>query len=188
MGRQVPAHPRIVDRDLRCDSDSVERLRYRRQPSVRDAVQRRLQQRRTRNRQPAKQIRRGVGGLDRLGDDPVHRAGVQRRFDLERGRAGDGIARRDRRLYRRRTTPRRQQREVQVDPPVRGHGEQAVTKQRPVGHHRTYLWRQFAPTPRRIRRSWGGRVAARGYRARERVARRVTATVYPAGPRPHLGA
>ena len=45
-----------------------------RQRAVGDAVERRLQQRRTRNRQPVKQIPRGVGRPDRLGDDAVDRA------------------------------------------------------------------------------------------------------------------
>ena len=89
------------------------------QRSVGDAVERRLQQRGTRNRQPVKQIARGVGRPDRLGDDAVDRPGVQRGFDLERRRAGHRVARRDRRLHRRRAPPRGQQREVQVDPAVR---------------------------------------------------------------------
>ena len=118
MGGQVPAHPGVVDGDLRCDGDAVGRLRHRRQRPVGDAVQRRLQQRGTRNRQPVKQIPRGVGRPDRLGDHAVDRPGVQGGFDLERGGAGDRVACRDRRLHRRRAAPRGQQREMQVDPAV----------------------------------------------------------------------
>ena len=188
MGGQVPAHPGIVDRDLRCDGDAVGRLRYRRQRSVGDAVQCRLQQRGTRNRQPVKQIARGIGRPDRLGDDTVDGSGVQCGLDLERGGAGHRVACRDRRLHRRRTTPGRQQREVQVDPAVLGHGQQAVAEQRPVRHDRACLGRQFRQLRDEFVGVGPGRPQHRDAVLERQLCRPAMATAWPAGPRRRPGA
>ena len=186
VGGQVPAHAGVVDGDLRCDGDAVGRLGYRRQRPVVDAVQRGLQQRRTRNRQPVKQIPRGVGGPDRLGHDAVDRPGVQGGFDLKRGGTGDRVTGRDRRLHRRGAAPRGQQREVQVDPAVRparrADRREAAPRMRP----RRRRLVPIPPTPRRIRPSWGVTAATPGCRGRAPVVQSVTATAWPGGRRRRL--
>ena len=90
------------------------------QRPVGDAVQGRLQQRRTRYRQPFKQFPGGVGRADGFGHHAVDRSGVEFAFDPEGRGPRDRVARGDRRLYRRRAAPRRQQREMQVHPAVLG--------------------------------------------------------------------
>ena len=187
VGGQVPAHPRVLDGDLRRDGDALGRLRYRRQPAVRDAVQRRLQQRGTRDGQPAKQIRGGVGGSDRLGDHAVHGPGVQRGFDLERGRPGDRIARRDRRLQWRRAPPRRAAERSAGSSSrawARREGRRGALRRTPRPHTRRA---PIPPAPRRTRRSWAGPAAGSGCRSRAQVARPATVTAYPADRQRHPG-
>ena len=120
--RRGPVDPGVVDGDLRRVRDAVGRLRAGR-PACRPrsrpwwppaapapASASRSEQRRPRCRSAP------IG----LGDHAEHRAGVQALLQLERGGAGDLVAVPQRGLHRRGAAPGRQQREVQVDPAVRG--------------------------------------------------------------------
>ena len=86
--------------------------------------------------QPGQQVAGGVVGPDPLGHHAVRRPGVELLDDPERGRAGHLVAGPDGVLHRRRSPPRRQAREVQVDPAVLGDVQRRLGQQRAVGDHR----------------------------------------------------
>lgn len=87
-------------------------------------------------RQPGEQVTAGVGGTHLLGEDAVHRAGVEPLLDQEGRRAGHLVPGHDRVLHGGRAAPGGQQREVEVDPAPGGDGERLLGEQRPVGDDR----------------------------------------------------
>ena len=98
------------------------------------------------------------------------RAGVQRRHDAERRRAGDLVAGPQRVLHRGRAPPGRQQREVQVHPAVRRDVERALRQQRAVGDDRAAVRCQRAQLGLEVRVAGVLRLEHRVRRAARRAA------------------
>ncbi len=141
-----PVHLRVLDLKFRRERDAVGRLRHRGERAVLDAVHGGGEQPGPGEGQPGQQVAAGVGGPHLLRHHPEHRPGVQPFLDEEGGGAGHLVARQDRVLHRGGAAPRGEQREVQVDPAVRGNVQGHLGEQRSVGHHRAAVRRDL-PQP-----------------------------------------
>ena len=139
--RHVPAHTRVVDGQLRCVG-RIAGLRHRVRRAGLERVERRQQEPGPGPRQPLEEVAGRVPWADGLGEGAVHRAGVQPLLQGERRGAGDVVAAPDGVLDRCGPSPRRQQREVQVDPAVDGDPQRLGRDEPAVGHHGRAVRRQ----------------------------------------------
>ena len=126
-------------------------------------------------------------GPDVLDHGAEHRAGVQARLELEHRRAGHLVAVQHRVLHRRRATPRRQQREVQVDPAVPRDGERGRRDQRAVGDDRHAVRRDLAQPVLELRLARAGPGSAPRCRARRPTRRPATGAAGGPGRRRRPG-
>jgi hypothetical protein len=134
---------RVLGGELRRQRDAVVRLRAGFECAVLDAVEGGDEQPGARFRQPQQQVAGGVGRRDRLGDHPEVRPGVHALLEPEGRRAGHVVAGEQRVLHRSGAAPGRQQREVQVDPPMNRDVERRPRQQRPVRHDRAAVGRDL---------------------------------------------
>ena len=107
VGRQRPAHPRLLGAQLGREADALGRLRHRVQRAVGQGVHRRDEQTGAGVGQPVEQGARGVVGAHRLGERAEHRPGVEPLLEHEGRGAGDVVAGHDARAApgRRRARP-----------------------------------------------------------------------------------
>ena len=147
----------------------------RKERPVLDAVQGRDQQPGAGHRQPVEEISTGVGWAHRFGDNAVDRPRIQLFLDLERGCTGEIVAGQDGVLHRRRAAPRRQQREVQVDPTVLGHVERRSGQQPAVGNDWRAVGADLGEPNEKVRVSWPLRPEYFYARVRRRLRHRARA-------------
>ncbi len=152
-GGRGPVDAGVVDGDLRGVRDAVGRLRAGIERAVLDAVQRGHQQRGTGRRRagragPRRCRWRATGSVTTPNTGPVSRPSSSR--NVLAPVISSPCAQRG--LHRGRAAPRRQQREVQVDPAVPRHVERRPRDQRAVGDHRAAVRGELA----RARRGTSG--------------------------------
>ena len=149
--RQRPVDAGVLDADLGRQRHPLGGLRHRGDGPGGDPVDRAHQQLGAADRQASQQRSRGVARPDGLGDDTEDGAGVHALVEEERRRAGHLVAGTDRVLHRGGAAPRGQQREVQVDPPVRRHVEGGAGDDRSIGDDRDQVGSQLGQRPQELR-------------------------------------
>lgn len=133
VGRALPPYERVIHLEPGCMADAVIRLRDGPQDAVLQGVERADEEPRARLGKARKQVASRVTRSDRLRQRPEHGPGVQALLDPERRCTGHLVPRDDRVLHRGGAAPRRQHREVEVDPPVPRHVQDGGWQQGAVG-------------------------------------------------------